>query len=129
MKALTIIGIILIVLGVVALAYQGISYTTTERVVDIGPLAGEHGGPLVGLAVVEGAFAVQAFRRAHQWSFSASETPFRPEGEFRLSQQARRPRQEAAARQKSSRGGSVREVVPSFSEPARVRARIVRGGE
>ena len=38
MKALTIIGIILIVLGVVALAYQGISYTTTEKVVDIGPL-------------------------------------------------------------------------------------------
>ena len=38
MKPLTIVGIILIVLGVVALAYQGISYTTTEKVVDIGPL-------------------------------------------------------------------------------------------
>ena len=38
MKALTIVGIILIALGVVALAYQGISYTTTEKVVDIGPL-------------------------------------------------------------------------------------------
>ena len=38
MNALTIIGIVLLVLGVVALAYQGISYTTTEKVVDLGPL-------------------------------------------------------------------------------------------
>jgi uncharacterized membrane protein YidH (DUF202 family) len=38
MKPLTIVGIVLIVLGVIALAYQGINYTTTERVVDIGPL-------------------------------------------------------------------------------------------
>jgi uncharacterized membrane protein len=38
MKPLTIVGIVLIVLGVVALAYQGISYTTTEKIVDIGPL-------------------------------------------------------------------------------------------
>ena len=32
------IGVILIVLGVVALAYQGITYTTSEKVVDLGPL-------------------------------------------------------------------------------------------
>lgn len=38
MKPLTIVGIVLILIGVVALAYQGISYTTTEKVVDIGPL-------------------------------------------------------------------------------------------
>ena len=38
MKPLTIVGIVLIVLGVIALAYQGISYTTTEKVVDLGPL-------------------------------------------------------------------------------------------
>jgi hypothetical protein len=38
MKPLMIVGIILLVLGLVALAYQGITYTTTERVVDIGPL-------------------------------------------------------------------------------------------
>lgn len=38
MKPLTIVGIVLIVIGVVALAYQGISYTTTEKVIDIGPL-------------------------------------------------------------------------------------------
>lgn len=38
MKPITVVGIVLIALGVIALAYQGISYTTTERVVDIGPL-------------------------------------------------------------------------------------------
>ena len=38
MKPVTIIGVILIVLGVVALAYQGITYTTNEKVVDLGPL-------------------------------------------------------------------------------------------
>lgn len=38
MKPATIIGIVLIVIGVVALAWQGITYTTTERVVDLGPL-------------------------------------------------------------------------------------------
>ena len=32
------IGIILIVIGIVALAYQGITYTTREKVVDIGPI-------------------------------------------------------------------------------------------
>jgi uncharacterized membrane protein HdeD (DUF308 family) len=38
MKPATLIGVLLIVLGVVALAYQGITYTTSERVVDLGPL-------------------------------------------------------------------------------------------
>ncbi len=38
MKPATIVGIALIVLGVLALAYQGITYTTREKVVDIGPL-------------------------------------------------------------------------------------------
>jgi uncharacterized membrane protein YidH (DUF202 family) len=33
-----IVGIILIVIGVVALAYGGISYTRREKVLDIGPL-------------------------------------------------------------------------------------------
>ena len=31
-------GIVLIILGVLALAYQGIRYTTREKLVDIGPL-------------------------------------------------------------------------------------------
>jgi uncharacterized membrane protein len=38
MKPITIVGVLLIVLGVVALAYQGITYTTSEKVVDLGPL-------------------------------------------------------------------------------------------
>jgi uncharacterized membrane protein HdeD (DUF308 family) len=33
-----LVGIILIVLGVLALAYQGIRYTTKEKLIDIGPL-------------------------------------------------------------------------------------------
>ena len=35
---LKIVGLILIVLGIVALAYGGISYTRREKVVDIGPI-------------------------------------------------------------------------------------------
>ena len=35
---LKIVGLILIVLGLVALAYGGISYTRREKVVDIGPI-------------------------------------------------------------------------------------------
>ena len=38
MKTYTLIGIILIVIGIIALAYQGITYTTREKVVDIGPI-------------------------------------------------------------------------------------------
>ena len=38
MKTATLLGIALIVLGVLALAYQGITYTTREKVVDLGPL-------------------------------------------------------------------------------------------
>jgi uncharacterized membrane protein len=37
-KPITLVGIVLIVLGVVALAYQGISYTSRETIVDIGPI-------------------------------------------------------------------------------------------
>lgn len=38
MKTATILGIALILLGVVAFAYQGITYTTREKVIDLGPL-------------------------------------------------------------------------------------------
>jgi hypothetical protein len=38
MKPKIIIAIILIVLGIAAFAYQGINYTTREKVVDIGPI-------------------------------------------------------------------------------------------
>ena len=33
-----LLGIVLIILGVVAFAYQGITYTTQEKVLDIGPI-------------------------------------------------------------------------------------------
>jgi hypothetical protein len=34
----TMIGLVLVVLGILALAYQGIGYTTHKKVVDIGPI-------------------------------------------------------------------------------------------
>jgi len=37
MKPITLIGIALLVLGALALAYQGINYTRREKVLDIGP--------------------------------------------------------------------------------------------
>ena len=37
MKLLTVIGVLLIALGVFALVFQGITFFTTERVVDAGP--------------------------------------------------------------------------------------------
>jgi hypothetical protein len=38
MRLQIIIAVILIALGIVAFAYQGITYTTREKVVDLGPI-------------------------------------------------------------------------------------------
>lgn len=38
MKTYTLIAVILMVLGIAAFAWQGISYTSTEKVVDLGPI-------------------------------------------------------------------------------------------
>ncbi|MBZ5641176.1 MAG: DUF308 domain-containing protein [Acidobacteriia bacterium] len=38
MKPATVLGILLIVLGIFALVYQGFTYTTRKKVLDIGPL-------------------------------------------------------------------------------------------
>jgi hypothetical protein len=38
MKTGTIVGIILVVVGAIALAYQGITYTTRSKAVDIGSI-------------------------------------------------------------------------------------------
>lgn len=38
MKPMTIAGVVLVLFGVVALAYQGITYTSRETVLDLGPL-------------------------------------------------------------------------------------------
>lgn len=33
-----VLGILLVVIGIVALAYQGVTYTTHKKVLDIGPI-------------------------------------------------------------------------------------------
>lgn len=38
MKPLMIVGILLIVVGIIAFAYGGFSFTTSEKVAEIGPL-------------------------------------------------------------------------------------------
>lgn len=69
-----VVGIVLIAIGVVALAYQGITYTSRETVLDIGPLHATAErqrtiplSPLLGglaLAGGVGLFAVGLRRRA-----------------------------------------------------------------
>jgi hypothetical protein len=62
---MAIAGVLLVVLGLVALAYQGINYTTRETIIDIGPLhaTADHDKtlplpPVVGLAAVAGGVAL-----------------------------------------------------------------------
>jgi len=38
MNSKTIVGVILLVVGFVALAYQGFTYTTQKKVIDLGPI-------------------------------------------------------------------------------------------
>ena len=38
MKPAAILGIVLIVVGLAALAYQGVTYTSREKVLDLGPI-------------------------------------------------------------------------------------------
>jgi hypothetical protein len=61
MKPMAIFGVVLLVFGVVALIYQGISYTSHETVIDIGPIHATADRqrtfplpPIVGLAAVAG---------------------------------------------------------------------------
>jgi len=61
MKPMAIAGLVLIVLGLAALAYQGITYTSRETVVDIVPLHATADRektlplpPVVGIAAVAG---------------------------------------------------------------------------
>lgn len=70
MKPVTVVGVILIVIGVVALAYQGITYTTSEKVVDLGPLKVETERektiplpPVVGIAALVGGVVLVAVSR------------------------------------------------------------------
>jgi hypothetical protein len=61
MKPISIVGIVLVVLGLAALAYQGITYTTRDTVIDLGPIHATAERqktmplpPVVGLAAVAG---------------------------------------------------------------------------
>jgi len=61
------IGIVLIVIGIIMLAYTGFNYVTTEKVVDIGPIEinkeKNHSvkwPPVVGLVLVVGGIVVIA---------------------------------------------------------------------
>ena len=73
MSERTILGITLIVLGLCALAYQGLTYTTQKKVVDIGPIQAtkeEHHTiplpPILGvLALVGGIVVVISGRRGN----------------------------------------------------------------
>jgi hypothetical protein len=38
MKPISMAGILLVVLGALALAYQGITYTHREKIIDLGPI-------------------------------------------------------------------------------------------
>ena len=59
------LGILLIAIGLVAFAYQGINYTTRERVLDIGPIHMSADktrtlplGPIVGVVALAGGIAL-----------------------------------------------------------------------
>jgi uncharacterized membrane protein YidH (DUF202 family) len=38
MKPQSIVGVLLIIVGIIAFAYQGITYTTREKAIDLGPI-------------------------------------------------------------------------------------------
>jgi drug/metabolite transporter (DMT)-like permease len=69
----TILGIALVILGIVALAYQGLTYTTQKKVVDIGPIQAtkeEHHTiplpPILGaLALIGGVVVIASDRRGN----------------------------------------------------------------
>jgi uncharacterized membrane protein len=72
MKTASLLGFVLIILGVLALAYQGITYTTHKKVLDVGPIQAtkeEHNTiplpPIVGgLALIGGIVLVVAGGKA-----------------------------------------------------------------
>jgi hypothetical protein len=73
MRPIAIVGVLLIVLGLVALVYQGINYTTRETVIDIGPVHATADrqktlplSPVLGIAAVAGGVVLLiAGARAH----------------------------------------------------------------
>ena len=71
MGAKTVIGIVLIMIGIVSLGYQGFTYTTRKKVVDIGPIEAtkkEHHSvplpPILGVIALAGGVVVLATGRS-----------------------------------------------------------------
>lgn len=65
MKTIALVGIALIVIGLAALVYQGITYTTRETVLDLGPIHATAVRqktfplpPVLGIAAVAGGVAL-----------------------------------------------------------------------
>jgi hypothetical protein len=73
MSGKTVLGIALVIIGIVALAYQGVTYTTQKKVVDIGPIRAtkeEHHTiplpPVLGaLALIGGVAVIASDRRGN----------------------------------------------------------------
>jgi hypothetical protein len=70
MGAKTVVGIVLIILGIISLGYQGFTYTTRKKVVDVGPIQAtkkeNHTVPLppiLGVIALAGGVAVLAAGR------------------------------------------------------------------
>jgi len=68
MKAMAMLGILMIIAGALALAYQGFTYTHQEKVVDVGPIhatAEKHDRvsipPILGGLILAGGIAVLIF--------------------------------------------------------------------
>ena len=60
-KPTTFIGLVLIMLGALVLAYQGVTYTTRQTVIDLGPLkASVDRERTIPLPPIMGAFALAA---------------------------------------------------------------------
>jgi uncharacterized membrane protein YdcZ (DUF606 family) len=67
------IGIILIVIGIIMIAYTGFSYVTTEKVVDLGPLQINHEvshpvqwSPIIGAVLLVGGIVIIALDKKVQ---------------------------------------------------------------
>jgi hypothetical protein len=65
MKPIAIVGVLLIVVGLAALLYQSVTYTSRETIVDIGPIHATADRertrplpPVVGIAAVAGGVAL-----------------------------------------------------------------------
>ena len=65
MKPISIVGVLLIVLGLASLVYQGVTYTSRETIIDVGPVHATADRektlplpPVVGIAAVAGGVAL-----------------------------------------------------------------------